>query len=81
MLGDHRNNSRDSHEWGFVPRAMIIGKASREAEAITLCTAAGHVVIVEAQGGNADTFDADAAPEIFGYVADGLGAIAITVEP
>ena len=27
MLGDHRNNSRDSHEWGFVPRTMIIGKA------------------------------------------------------
>jgi signal peptidase I len=27
MLGDHRNNSRDSHEWGFVERSLIIGKA------------------------------------------------------
>jgi signal peptidase I len=27
MLGDHRNNSNDSHAWGFVPRANIIGKA------------------------------------------------------
>ncbi len=27
MLGDHRSNSKDSHYWGFVPRANIIGKA------------------------------------------------------
>lgn len=27
MLGDHRNDSNDSHAWGFVPRANIKGKA------------------------------------------------------
>jgi signal peptidase I len=27
MLGDHRDNSNDSHAWGLVPRKNIIGKA------------------------------------------------------
>ena len=27
MLGDNRNNSCDSHMWGFVPRDHIIGRA------------------------------------------------------
>ena len=26
MLGDHRNNSSDSRNWGYVPRKYIIGK-------------------------------------------------------
>ncbi|MDI6782635.1 MAG: signal peptidase I [bacterium] len=27
MLGDNRNNSRDSRYWGFLPKGMIKGKA------------------------------------------------------
>ena len=27
MLGDNRNNSSDSHSWGFVPKQNIIGQA------------------------------------------------------
>jgi signal peptidase I len=27
VLGDHRNSSNDSRNWGFVPRTLIYGKA------------------------------------------------------
>jgi signal peptidase I len=27
VLGDNRNNSSDSHNWSFLPREDIVGKA------------------------------------------------------
>ncbi|WP_426031961.1 hypothetical protein [Cypionkella sp. TWP1-2-1b2] len=56
--------------------SRIIGKASSEAEAQALCTALGYTVV----GDGAETFTVDDAAELFGCPADGLGAIAVTVE-
>jgi signal peptidase I len=29
MLGDNRDNSADSREWGFLPHSQVYGKAVR----------------------------------------------------
>jgi hypothetical protein len=58
----------------------IIGLASDKAQAIAVCEANGFIVIREGEGGNYDLYDAEDAPHIYGYEADGIGAISITVE-
>lgn len=58
----------------------IIGIASTEAEAVALCEAEGYTVISEGEGGQYNTYDADDAPMVYGFEADGMGAIGVTVK-
>jgi len=67
----------DSH--GTYEGSML-GEASTEAEAISLCEKAGYRVIRDGEGGQINAYDADDAPRIYGYEADGIGAIGVTVE-
>ena len=41
VLGDNRNNSSDSHQWGFVPYEDVIGKA------ILIYWPLDHMVVIE----------------------------------
>jgi len=58
----------------------LIGSAQTEDEAIALCKSEGYVVLTEGEGGNIDCYDAEDAPRVYGYEADGLGAFGVTVQ-
>jgi hypothetical protein len=61
--------------------AINLGTAENADEAIQIVKAAGFAIIPESEGGSYDTYDAEDAPDIYGYEPDGLGAISITVKP
>lgn len=58
-------------------KAIDCGMATSVTEAKRIVRAAGYRIMTT--GGNIDQYDAQDAPGIYGYAADGFGAISITV--
>ncbi len=57
-----------------------LGLAETKEQAIEMCIDAGYTVIKETEGGSVDQYDAEDAPFIYSYDADGVGAISVTVK-
>lgn len=68
-------------EDGVFDRKTLVGFAETEEEAAALCAEEGFTVIFPDKGGCFATYGSGEAPHIFGYEADGRGAIGITVYP
>lgn len=69
-----------THE-DFVANGTDLGFAGSIDEAVILCATHGHTVIRENEGGLFELYDLEDGPNIYGYEADGFGAIGITVQP
>jgi hypothetical protein len=65
----------------YVGEGKLIGDAATLDDALALIRSAGYTIIEEGNGGNYDRYDAEDAPGVFGYEADGVGAFGITIEP
>ena len=58
---------------------VFLGTCDSQKEAIEICTRAGFTVLIK--GVEIQKYDAEDAPFIFSFEADGMGAISIPVKP
>ena len=62
-----------------LPMMHKIGVAGTKEEAVRLCRTEGWEPFLDGEYGSVEQYDADAAPRVYGYEPDGMGAISVTV--